>query len=85
MRKNGVGNSLAFLVWQSNQFDVFCIGVGHTQNVFFVSLRRDQGSEQICMNSSIQLSAVWQRGQQIWFQMNICSVFLTLVTGLDEV
>ncbi len=85
MRKNGVGDGLGFLVWQSIQFDVFCAGVGHIQNVFFVSSRRDQGSEQICMNSLIRLSVDWQRGQQIWFRMNIRSVFLTFVAGLDEV
>jgi hypothetical protein len=88
MRKNGVGDGLGFLVWPSNQFDVFCPGIGHTQNVFFhffVSSRRDQGSKQICMNFLIRLSADWQQGQQVWFWMNICSSFLTFVTGLDEV
>jgi hypothetical protein len=85
MRKNGVGDGLGFLVGQGNQLDVFCAGISHTQNVFFVSSRRDQGSEQICMNSLIRLSADWQRCQQVWFRMNIRSGFLTFVTSLDEV
>ncbi len=85
MRKNGVGDGLGFLVGQSNQFDVFCAGISHTQNLLFVSSRRDQGSEQIRMNSLIRLSANWQRCQQVWFWMNIRSGFLTFVTGLDEV
>ncbi len=68
-----------------NQLDVFCAGVRRTQNVFFVSSRRDQSSEQVLMNSLIRLSADWQRCQQVWFRMNIRSGFLTFVTGLDEV
>ncbi len=85
MRKDGVGNGLGFLVWQSNQLDIFCACIGHTQNVLFVSSRRDQGSKKICMNSLIRISADWQRCQQIWFWMNIRSVFITFVTGIDEV
>jgi hypothetical protein len=85
MRKHSVSDRLGFLVWQSNQFDVFCAGVGQTQNVFFVSSRSDQGSKQISMNSLIRLSADWQRCQQVWFWINIRSGFLTFVTGLDEV
>jgi hypothetical protein len=85
MRKDGVCDGLGFLVWQSNQFDIFCAGVRQTQNVLYVSSRRDQGSKKICMNSLIRLSAELQRCQQVWFWMKICSVFLTFVTGLDEV
>ncbi len=75
----------ASLFGRATSSTYFCAGVGHTQNVFFVSSGCDQGSEQICMNFLIWLSADWQQGQQIWCRMNIRSVFLTFVTGLGLV